>query len=174
MLTGYVLPVPTPRPNNDRPGDLPGNHYAQNMKEYADVSDWIAVLKELIIVNIPLYIMKFLEDPELGIALVTKLQTVEASCLSLGTVKKHKQELLPMETPYKVHATNFTEMTYFLANNGVAISTVDKIKLLLDATNVDSVWLWAGWLLDCFFLSGSKKVLFDCYNFDFLTINQTQ
>ena len=39
-----------------------------------------------------------------------------------------------METPYEVHLTNFTEMTDFLANNDAAVFTVDKIKLLTDAT----------------------------------------
>ena len=141
------LNVPTPRPENGRPDDLPAKPtnvqtsiYAQEMKEYTAVSDGIAALRALIIINIPPYIVKSLEDPELGIALDTSLQIVETTYLALGTVHaadieeaqaKIKQ---PMETPYEVHLTNFTEMTDFLANNDAAVSTLDKIKLLIDAT----------------------------------------
>ena len=155
-LAGYFLPesswlrlnlnVPTPRPENDRPDDLPANPtngqtsiYAQDMKEYTAVSNGISTLRALIILNIPPYIVKSLEDPELGIALVTSLQIVEATYLALGTVHAADIEVaqakinLPMETPYEVHLTNFTKMTDFLANNDAAVSTVNKIKLLTDA-----------------------------------------
>ena len=46
------------------------------MKEYTALSEGILALRALSIIDIPSYIVKSLEDPELGIALVTSLQIV--------------------------------------------------------------------------------------------------
>ena len=53
---------------------------------YTRVFNTIAFVKDAIIISLPEYIIKTLEDPELGIALVTGFQIVAAAYLKLNTV----------------------------------------------------------------------------------------
>ena len=104
-LSGYFLPdgpwlafhggVPTPRPTNDRPilaGATAAAQaiYKNELKEFTKVLTDISVLSQDIILSLPEYVVKTLEDPEIGIAMVTGCQLVDAAYLELGTV--HMQD----------------------------------------------------------------------------------
>ena len=77
-------------------------------------------MRKSTILSLPEYIVKTLEDPEIGIALVTSLQIVEAAYLELGTV--HMGDLdearnaleKPIEDSFDVHFSNFMEQCTFL------------------------------------------------------------
>ena len=127
-ISGYFLPdgpwlavqgaVATPRPTNDRPvlaGATAVSQaiYKAEFKEFTKVLNDISVLRQDIILSLPEYVVKTLEDPEIGIALVTGRQIVDAAYLELGTV--HMSDLeearlaleAPIEDAYDVHLSNF-------------------------------------------------------------------
>ena len=107
-LAGYVLPavpwltlnagIAALRPTNDRPIFVAGANaatqatYNNEPKEFYKVLNDQALMRENIIFSLPEYIVKTLEDLELGIALVTSLQIVEAAYLELGTVHMNDLE----------------------------------------------------------------------------------
>ena len=75
----------------------------------------LALKRETIILSLPEYIVKTLEDPELGIALVTSFQIVAAAYLELGTVHMNDLEEArnaleaPIEDSFDVHLSKFME-----------------------------------------------------------------
>ena len=81
-------------------------------------------------------IVKTLEDPEIGIALVTSLQIVEAAYLELRTV--HMDDLdearnalaKSIEDSFDVHLSNFMEQCTFLGANQATVSPVEMIRTL--------------------------------------------
>ena len=81
-------------------------------------------------------IVKTLEDPEIGIALVTSLQIVEAAYLELRTV--HMDDLdearnaleKPIEDSFGVNLSNFIEQCTFLGANQATVSPVEMIRTL--------------------------------------------
>ena len=63
-------------------------------------------MRETIILSLPEYIVMTLEDPELGIALVTSFQIVAAAYLELGTVHMNDLEA-PIDDSFDVHYSKF-------------------------------------------------------------------
>ena len=151
-LAGYVLPTglwltlnagaATPRLTNDRPifvagaGAAATATYNNEPKEFYKVLNDQASMREAIILSLPEYIVKTLEDPENRIALVTSLQIVEAAYLELGTV--HMDDLdearnaleKPIEDSFGVNLSNFIEQCTFLGANQATVSPVEMIRTL--------------------------------------------
>ena len=164
-LSGYFLPdgpwlavqggIATPRPTNERPILAGATAAAQaiykaEFKEFTKVLNDISVLRQDIILSLPEYVVKTLEDPEIGIALVTGRQIVDAAYLELGTV--HMSDLeearlaleSPIEDAFDVHLSNFMEGCTFLAANSATVSPVDMIRMLTTSIkNLGTLHSWA-------------------------------
>ena len=151
-LDGYVLPagpwqtlhggIAAPRPTNIQPLFVANATaaatatYNNDFKEFYKVLNDQASMRETIILSLPEYNVKTFEDPEIGIALVTSLQIVEAAYLELGTV--HMSDLdeartaleKPILDSFGVHLSEFMEQCTFLAANQATVSPVEMIRTL--------------------------------------------
>ena len=148
--------VPTPRPENIRP-ILPGGTnalaqsiYKSELKDYKMVLADLATARDAIILSLPEFIVKTLEDPELVIALVTEFQIVAAVYLELGTVHMNDLEEVraqldnPICDSFDVHLADFMERCVFLAANNDTVSPVEIIRTLTKSlANLSVLHAWA-------------------------------
>ena len=163
-VSGLVLPddtwlalnlgVPTPRPVIIRPIFNPGAAaaamatYNNDLKEYYKIIKDLASVREAIILSLPEYIVKTLEDPVLGIALVTAFQLVQAAYLELGAVHTTDFEEVrlqlenPIESPFDVHLSDFMERCVFLASNDDTVSPVEMNRLLIKSLKNNYLWMY--------------------------------
>ena len=165
-LSGDVLPngpwtavnggVVTPRPTNIRPIFNAGAPaaamaiYNQDLKDYNKVLLDLSILRDNIILSLPEYIIRTLEDPEIGIALVTSAQIIEAaykefSMIHMNDIDEARLKLEdPIEDAFDVHLAKYMESCVFLAANQATVSPVEMIRTLtISIKNLPVLHAWA-------------------------------
>ena len=116
--------------------------YKSELKDYKMVLADLTLARDGIILSSLEFIVKILEDSELGIALVTEFQIVTAAYLELGTMHMNDLEEVraqfdnPICDSFDVHLADFMERCVFLATN---IDTVSPVEMILTLTKSHAI-----------------------------------